>query len=63
MEGILYNYKHISHDLAKKQFGEYEQNPKMDTTLKKRQLRQQMMFVEKNDDAILRMTAGRSRWQ
>lgn len=32
MEGILYNYKYISHDLAKKQFGDYEQNPKMDTT-------------------------------
>lgn len=63
MAGILYNYKHISHDLAKKQFGEYEQNPKMDTTLKKRKLRQQVMFVGKNADAVLRRSAGRSRWQ
>lgn len=36
----------------------------MDTKLKKKERKQTATDVcRKNDDAVLRMTAGRSRWQ
>lgn len=63
MEEILYNYEYISHDLPKNNLVNMN-NPQMDTKLKKKERKQTAIDVcRKNDHAVLRMTAGRSRWQ
>lgn len=62
MEGIPYNYKYVSHDLA------IDNLANMNKILKRtpnyiRKKKQTTDACREKNDAVLRMTAGRSRWQ
>lgn len=63
MEGIPYNYKYVSHDLAIDNLANMSKILKWTPNyIRKRKQTTIDVCREKNDDAVLRMTAGRSRW-
>lgn len=62
MEGILYNYKSASHDLAKDNLANMNKIRKWPPNYKKK-TETAIDPCRKNDDAVPRMSAGRSRWQ
>lgn len=66
MEGISQNYKYISHDSKKDNLTNLNKILKQTPNQKKKKTTETETAIDacrKNDDAVLRMTAGRSRWQ
>lgn len=65
MEGISQNYKYISHDSEKDNLTNLNKILKQTPNEKKKKTETERAIdaCRKNDAAVLRMTAGRSRWQ
>lgn len=63
MEGIPYNYKNISHDLAIDNLANMDKILKWMPNYIRKRKRTTIDACRGKNDAVLRMTAGRSRWQ
>ena len=66
MEEISQNYKYISHDSEKDNLTNLNKILKQTPNQKKKKPTETETAIDacrKNDDAVLRMTAGRSRWR